>query len=54
MMGGEAASVPHMDEDAHRDWSASIKQHFGNENKKEAAAPSKLIGIGIKPVFQKR
>lgn len=51
MMQGEAASVPHMDEDAHREWAKNINQYFEGEQSKEAATPKKLMGIGIKPVF---
>jgi hypothetical protein len=51
MMQGEAASVPYMDEEKHSEWKNSINQFFEHEHKTEAATPSKLLRIGIKPVF---
>lgn len=52
MMQGEAASVPYMDEAKHDEWKKSINQFFENRLS-EIAAPSKLIGLGIKPIFVK-
>lgn len=51
MMQAEAASVPHMDENRHGEWKESINQYFEGAHKPEIAAPSKLMGIGIKAVF---
>jgi len=51
MMQGEAASVPYMEEDAHREWAESINQYFESERKKEVPSPRKLMGLGIRTVF---
>ena len=51
MMQAEAASVPHMSEEAHRDWADSVNRHFEAARKAEIATPSKLMGIGVRTVF---
>lgn len=53
MMQGEAASVPHMTEEAHSDWVKGIQQNFETEKKAQVVAPSKLSRLGIKAVVRK-
>lgn len=47
-MLGEAASVPHMDEEKHSAWAQSLKEYFESEPKAKLVSPQKLMKIGIK------
>ena len=57
LMSGEAASVPHMEESARRDWAQDL-QDLLNEGTKPAtpASPAalKMAGIGVEFVPPKR
>lgn len=48
LMLGEAASVPHMDEEKHSAWAQSLKEYFESEPKAKLVSPQKLMKIGIK------
>jgi len=54
MMQADAASVPHLDEDRHREWVEKVRYAIGGarETKKaEVVTPRKLRGVGISAVF---
>lgn len=48
LMLGEAAKVPHMDEDGQRNWAKRIQETlYGDEKLDSSPARIKMIGIGV-------
>jgi hypothetical protein len=50
LMMGEAAKLPHLEEDGRRDWARSIEEIlYGDEKPKKVSSPAmlKMIGIGV-------
>lgn len=55
MMDADAASVPHLDEDHHREWVEGVRDAIGGARqtkKAEVVTPRKLRGVGIKMVVE--
>lgn len=54
MIEADAASVPHLDEDHHREWVEGVRDAIGGvkqTKKAEVVTPRKLRGVGISAVF---
>lgn len=52
LMMGEAAKVPHMDDDGRRDWSRSIEDALYGKMLKKVSSPEmmKFAGIGVEVI----
>lgn len=51
MMMGEAAKLPHMEEDSRREWAADVEEKINSGVRRTNVAPRavlKMIGIGVR------